>query len=59
MALLGNKPPKNDDEAVRKLISEIDRLDDIPNRVFRRIWLIFLLILPLSLVLFYFAAFHH
>ncbi len=58
MRLLGNKPPENDDEAVRKLISEIDRLDDLPNQVFRRIWLVFLLVLPLALVLFYFAAVH-
>lgn len=56
MPLLGKKSPRNDDEAVRKLISEIDELDDLPNQVFRRIWLVFLLILPLALVLFYFAA---
>lgn len=59
MPLLGKRPPRNDDEAVSRLISEIDRLDEIPNRVFRRIWLIFLLVLPLAVILFYFAAFHH
>ena len=52
----GKKPTGSDDEAVRKLISEIDRLDDLPNLVFRRIWLVFALLLPLALVLFYFAA---
>jgi hypothetical protein len=56
MPLLGKKAPQTDDEAVRKLISEIDELDALPNRVFRRIWLIFLLALPLALFLFYFVA---
>ncbi|MEO8662856.1 MAG: hypothetical protein ABI693_30630 [Bryobacteraceae bacterium] len=56
MPLLGKKAPQTDDEAVRKLISEIDELDALPNRVFRRIWLLFLLVIPFALILFYFAA---
>jgi len=56
MPLLGKKAPQTDDEAVRKLINEIDELDRLPNRVFRRIWLLFLLIIPFALILFYFAA---
>jgi hypothetical protein len=56
MPLLGKKTVESDEEAVRKLISEIDRLDKVPNQVFRRIWLVFLLVLPLALVLFCLAA---
>ncbi len=56
MALLHERPSENDEQAVRKLISEIDRLDDLPNQVFRRIWLLVLLVFPFALVLFYFVA---
>ena len=56
MPLLGKKAPQTDDEAVRKLINEINELDRLPNRVFRRIWLLFLLVIPFALILFYFAA---
>lgn len=56
MALLREKPSRNDGEAIRKLVQEIDSLDQVPNKIFRRIWLVVLVVFPFALVLFYFAA---
>jgi|GEM_PF-3864811 hypothetical protein len=48
--------PENDEEAVRKLIAEIDELDKAKNAVFRRIWLVVLLVFPLAILLFVMVA---
>lgn len=56
MRVFRRPEPENDEEAVRKLIAEIDELDKARNAVFRRIWLVVLLVFPLAILLFVMVA---
>ncbi len=50
------RAPKTDEEAIRRLIAEINTLDRLKNAVFHRIWLVFALLWPLAIALFVFVA---
>ncbi|MDX2152580.1 MAG: hypothetical protein SFV54_17705 [Bryobacteraceae bacterium] len=48
--------PRNDREAVERLIADINTLDRVKNAVFHRIWLIFAIVWPLAVLLFVMVA---